>query len=70
MTADARAALEQTRQRVGRSHLALAFAYARVGAIDKADAELAALQRENNDSDVPSKLRAALRNAASSASTD
>jgi hypothetical protein len=42
MTADARAALEQTRQRVGRSHLALAFAYARV----------------------------ALRNAASSASTD
>jgi anti-sigma factor RsiW len=70
MSADARAALERTRARVGGSHLALAFAYARAGVIDKADAELAALQRENSNSDVPSKLRAALRSAASTASTD
>jgi hypothetical protein len=61
--ADARAELDQTLKRAGSSHLASAFAYARAGLIDKADAELAALQRENGNSPVPSQLRAALRNA-------
>jgi hypothetical protein len=58
--------LDSLKQRIGDSHVALALAYARSGLIDKADAELAALENENRDSTVPGRLRAALRNATAS----
>jgi anti-sigma factor RsiW len=47
----------------GKSHLAMALAYARFGLTDQADAELRSLEQDNPGSTLPPKLRAALRNA-------
>lgn len=54
--------LNDVRQPLGKSHIALALADAHAGLVDAADAELAALEAENPGSTFPAQLRAALRN--------
>ncbi|HEY1582860.1 MAG TPA: hypothetical protein VGF73_07170, partial [Chthoniobacterales bacterium] len=57
------AQLARTKSEVGPSHLGLALAYARAGLIDEAESEIAALQKENPASPIPSRLRTALQRA-------
>lgn len=59
--------LERTKSGLSHSHLGSALAYAQAGVIDKADAELAELEKENADSVLPGQLRAALKNATANA---
>ena len=55
--------LNAARTKFGRSHLAMALIYSRLGLIDQADAELRSLEQDNPDSILPTRLRAALRNS-------
>ena len=55
--------LNAARGSFGRSHLAMALIYARLGLTDQADVELRSLEQDNPGLTLPTKLRAALRNS-------